>query len=452
MPDTGKKENPDSDSTSASIDEITFEEALFELSRLRAMNDVSRALAGTLDLDRLLNLIVTKTTEIMNADRSSLFLIDWDTEELWSKVAQGVRFMEIRFPMHMGLAGAVANTGEVLNIADAYEDERFNQEFDKRTGYRTRSVLAVPMNNHIGDRIGVMQVLNKQGNEIFTSEDEEILKSLAGQTAIAVENSQLYEEQKKSFISFVETLATAMDARDPITAGHSKRVTDYSVAIGEELDYTEKQLEILNAAALMHDIGKIGVPEIVLFKDGKLDDEEYKIIQSHASHTLNILEKIHFDREKKEIPIMAGSHHERVDGKGYPLNLAGADIPEEGRVLAIADIFDAITSRRHYRDRMTFIRVMRVLDEESEGHIEPEFLEAFKGLTLARIMTIMEQENVEPVEKDDLEMFSKFTLGELQNIVEAKEAEEEISEKEEQLLARFDHYYHRSISKGWVPD
>ncbi len=452
MPNPEKKENPDSGITSGSAEEITLEEALFELSRLRAMNDVSRALAGTLDLDRLLNLIVAKTTEIMNADRSSLFLIDWDTEELWSKVAQGVRFMEIRFPMHMGLAGAVAKTGTILNIPDAYEDERFNQEFDKRTGYRTSSVLAVPMNNQTGDRIGVMQVLNKRGDEAFTHEDEEILKSLAGQAAIAVENSQLYEEQKKSFISFVETLATAMDARDPITAGHSKRVTDYSVIIAEKLDYSEKQLEILNAAALMHDIGKIGVPEIILFKDGKLDDEEYKVIQSHARHTLNILEKIHFDREKKEIPMMAGSHHERIDGKGYPLGLTGDDIPEEGRVLAIGDIFDAITSRRHYRDRMEFIRVMRVLDEESQGHIQTEFLEAFKNLTIDQIIIIMEQDNVEPVEKEDLKLFEKYSLGELQGIMEANEGEEGISEEGKHLLDRFDFYYHRSISEGWVPD
>jgi len=452
MPDSEKPVPPDSDTSRVAGDGADLQETLLELTRLRAMCEVSDAVAGTLDLDRLLDLIVAKTTEIMAADRSSLFLIDWDTEELWSKVAQGVRFMEIRFPMHMGLAGAVATTGEVLNIPDAYDDERFNREFDKRTGYRTKSVLAVPMNNKAGDRIGVMQVLNKKGDEVFTLQDEAILCSLAGQAAIAVENSQLYEEQKKSFISFVGTLATAMDARDPITAGHSKRVTDYSIAIAEELDYSEKQLEVLNAAALMHDIGKIGVPEVVLFKDGKLDDEEYKIIQSHASHTLNILEKIHFDREKKEIPMMAASHHERIDGSGYPLGLAGDDIPEEGRVLAIGDIFDAITSRRHYRDRMEFIRVMRILDEESQSHIQPEFLDAFKRLSVRRIMQIMEQDNAEPIEGGDQELFGKYTLGALQDILERLDREETVSEEEQLLVDRYSFYYHRSISEGWVPD
>ena len=320
-----------------------------EVARYRSAYEVMRALGGTLDLDRLLDLIMNKTTEVMNADRSSLFLIDWDTEELWSKVAQGVRFLELRFPMNAGLAGAVATTGEVLNIPDAYEDDRFNQEWDRRTGYRTRSVLCVPMNNKAGERIGVIQVLNKQGGEAFGRDDEELLCTLAGQAAVAIENAQLYEEQKLSFVSFVETLSTAMDARDPITAGHSNRVTQYSVALAEELGYSEKQLEILNVAALMHDIGKIGVPEVVLFKDGRLTDEEYEIIQSHAQHTLNILNKIRFDREKREIPMMAATHHERIDGKGYPLQLSGDEIPEAGRIMAVGDVFDArlLQRQRH---------------------------------------------------------------------------------------------------------
>jgi HD-GYP domain-containing protein (c-di-GMP phosphodiesterase class II) len=269
----------------AGCEESEFDALTREVARYRAVFDVTRALGGTLDLDELLNLIIEKITSVMDADRSSLFLIDWDTEELWSKVAQGVRFLELRFPMNAGLAGAVATTGDCINIPDAYEDERFNQEWDKKTGYRTRSVLCVPMTNKAGERIGVIQVLNKAGEGVFGDDDEEMLCALAGMIAVAVENSQLYEDQKMSFISFVETLSTAMDARDPITAGHSTRVTDYAVAIAEQLEYSEKQLEVLNAATLMHDIGKIGVPEVVLFKDGRLDDEEYKIIQTSTRST-----------------------------------------------------------------------------------------------------------------------------------------------------------------------
>lgn len=423
----------------------SYEELELEVARYRAVYEVMQALGGTLDLDELLDLIITRITEVMDADRSSLFLIDWKTEELWSKVAQGVRFMEIRFPMDLGLAGAVATSGDCLNIPDAYDDPRFNQEFDRKTGYRTRSVLCVPMTNKEGERIGVIQVLNKRGNEPFNAEDQELLCALAGQAAVAVENSQLYEDQKKSFISFVETLSTAMDARDPITAGHSSRVTQYSLAIGEELEYTEKQLEVLNAAALLHDIGKIGVPEVVLFKDGKLTDEEYKVIQTHALHSLNILDKIHFVREQKDIPMMSATHHERLDGSGYPLGLTGDDIPEAGRVIAVGDIFDAITSRRHYRDRMEFIKVLRVLDEEAErGHIQPEFVNAFKQLRLSRIVRILEQDNTELVPEEDIELFETISLGDIHLLLE-KEAET-LSAEERDLVERFKGAYDRCES------
>ncbi len=424
-------------------EETEFDALRREVERYRAVFDVTRALGGTLDLDQLLNLIIEKISTVMDADRSSLFLIDWETEELWSKVAQGVRFMELRFPMSAGLAGAVATTGEPLNIPDAYEDERFNQEWDKKTGYRTRSVLCVPMTNKAGERIGVIQVLNKGGDGVFTDDDQEMLSALAGMIAVAVENSRLYEDQKQTFISFVETLSTAMDARDPITAGHSTRVTDYAVAIGEQLGYSEKQLEVLNAAALMHDIGKIGVPEVVLFKDGRLDDEEYKIIQTHALHTLNILDKIHFTRDYENIPMMAATHHERVDGTGYPLGLRGDDIPEEGRVMAVADIFDAITSRRHYRDRMNFGKVLRVLDEEAAGgHLQTDFLTAFKALPLSRVVAILEADNTELVPEEDMKTFGAYTLGELQEIIEKDE--EERSDVEYDLLVRFGCCYERT--------
>jgi HD-GYP domain-containing protein (c-di-GMP phosphodiesterase class II) len=421
------------------------EELEREVARYRAVYEVMRALGGTLDLDELLDLIITRITEVMEADRSSLFLIDWESEELWSKVAQGVRFMEIRFPMDLGLAGAVATSGEILNIPAAYDDQRFNQDFDRQTGYRTKSVLCVPMTNKEGERIGVIQVLNKKSDEAFDDEDEELLSALAGQAAVAVENSRLYEDQKKSFISFVETLSTAMDARDPITAGHSSRVTLYSLAIGEMLGYSEKQLEVLNAAALLHDIGKIGVPEVILFKDGKLNDAEYKIIQTHARHSLNILEKIHFVRAQKDIPMMSATHHERLDGSGYPLGLIGDDIPEAGRVIAVSDIFDAITSRRHYRDRMEFIKVLRILDEESrKNQIQPEFVNAFKKLSLARIVKILEEDNTELVPGEDMVLFAAVTLGEFQQLIENIENEEgDLSADERDLVERFKCAYDR---------
>jgi len=182
---------------------------------------------------------------------------------------------------------------------------------------------------------------------------------------------------------------------------------------------------------------------VVLFKDGRLDDEEYKIIQTHALHTLNILDKIHFTRDFKGIPMMAATHHERIDGTGYPLGLRGEDIPEEGRVMAVADIFDAITSRRHYRDRMNFGKVLRVLDEEAEGgHIQHDFLAAFKALPLTRIVAILESDNTDTVPAEDMEKFGDYTLGYLQDVLEKDDSERSAEEKD--LVVHFGCCYDRA--------
>ena len=141
--------------------------------------------------------------------------------------------------------------------------------------------------------------------------------------------------------------------------------------------------------------------------------------------------------------MMAATHHERVDGNGYPLGLRGDDIPEAGRVMAVADIFDAITSRRHYRDRMNFAKVLQVLDEETEkGHLQRVFLDAFKNLSLARVVAILEQDNTELVPPEDMEKFGDFTLGQLHAILEMDDADR--SPEEQDLVIRFGCCYERA--------
>lgn len=159
--------------------------------RLAILLDVIQVMSAETDFDRLLQLIMAETTRALDADRSTLFLLDADRGELWSKVAQGLESQVIRIPSHVGVAGYVASTGEVLNIPAAYDDPRFNPAVDRRTGYRTRNILCVPAKNKAGEIIGVLQVLNKQEG-IFSGEDEEFVLALASQAAIAVENARLY--------------------------------------------------------------------------------------------------------------------------------------------------------------------------------------------------------------------------------------------------------------------
>ncbi len=164
-----------------------------EPDRLSILLKVGMRLAAERNLDRLLAMIIEETTAVMNAERSSLFLIDGDKGEMWAKIAQGVDVVEIRFPVGVGIAGTVGKTGEIINIPDAYADPRFNPEFDKKTGYRTRSILCVPLQNIVGEVIGAIQVLNKKAGR-FGKDDEALLTALAAQASVAIDNADLYKK------------------------------------------------------------------------------------------------------------------------------------------------------------------------------------------------------------------------------------------------------------------
>jgi signal transduction protein with GAF and PtsI domain len=187
--------------------------------RLVSLLRVGQAMAAERNLDKLLALVMEETESALEADRCTVFIYDRERNELWSKVAAGTDGQEeIRFPAHLGLAGYVVKTGEVLNIKDAYEDPRFNKEIDKKTGYRTRNILCMPMRNRKNEIIGVFQVLNKRST-FFNKVDEDMLAAIAAYAGVAIENATMAHEMKVSFDSFVKTLSSTIDARDPITAG-----------------------------------------------------------------------------------------------------------------------------------------------------------------------------------------------------------------------------------------
>jgi signal transduction protein with GAF and PtsI domain len=211
------------------------------VQKLTSILEIAKGITSVRDLDRLLHMLVMETTRIAEAERSSLFIYDRERNELWSKVAQGTR--EIRFPASMGIAGAVVKTGQVSNIPDAYEDPRFNRSVDQQTGYRTRSILTVPMRDTAGEIVGALQTLNKRGPEgeplAFDAQDEEFLLALAGVAASAVANAMLLDDIERLFEGFAKAAVLAIESRDPTTAGHSGRVAQVSVALAEAVDRTD---------------------------------------------------------------------------------------------------------------------------------------------------------------------------------------------------------------------
>ena len=342
--------------------------------RLELILDITRRPMAVTDLDALLHTMAETTADLLAADRATIYVVDRERNELWSRVALGAG--EIRFPVGVGIAGSVAQTGQTINIPDAYRDTRFNPEPDRLSGYHTKSLLTFPMKGNEGRVIGVFQVVNKRGGGPFTQSDEETLTALGASAAVAVENATLVAEQKRLWQSLIETLAVTVDARDQQTAGHSQRVTRYAAVIGESMGWGGKDLEKLQAAALLHDYGKIAVRDQFLQKPGKLDDAEFAYMKEHAEKTGEFLARLVFPHDMREVPLIAAQHHERMDGNGYPRGLGADRIHIGARIVAAADVFDALTAPRYYKPAYPIDRTLEIMDGMAGDHLDPRVVDA----------------------------------------------------------------------------
>ncbi len=364
-------------------DQLAEREQLKEL--LANLIGVASDLTSELEFNRLFPLIIGRVTEVMEAERTSLYVIDWDRRELWTKVAEGIE--KITVPLGKGISGLVADTGQLVNVADAWDLPYFDRSFDRRNNFRTRSVLCLPIRGRTGQNIGVIQVINKKKKAHFDRRDEAFLKGLASQVGIALENSLLIDELKLSFNNSITTLSAIVDARHPLTAGHSLRVTEYSLLIANELRLGENDIEVLRLAALLHDIGKIGIRDAVLLKEGHFTPEERQEMESHPAKTRWILEKFYFPRRLQAVPEVACHHHEKVDGSGYPDGMNGDDLPLGSKIIAVADVFDALTSRREYpkydgqetmgMEPIPLMSAIALLQQQAGSHLAPEVVSAF---------------------------------------------------------------------------
>jgi len=510
---------------------------------LEELHAVGIALSAEHDHDRLLSLILSKAREITNADAGSLYLVArlempietpertvervggrWLRFRLAQNDSRELRFEEDILTIGPGsIAGYVAETGETLNLEDAYtpsEGKPFliNRSFDETISYRTRSMLVIPMQNHEGECIGVLQLINKKrsrdtildGPQSFETEvlpfnehDERLVRSLASQAAVSVENNSLYLQRENLFARFVDAAVQAIESRDPTTQGHSRRVAAMTAELARvtnqasrgayaHLYLTSEQIRELRYAALLHDFGKVGVTEKVLRKAtklyhgelslvrqrfktirrtleaqylrrmldqllmkeatpeeierlkadlalrlevverardavedankptvthysqfrfieelgaltyddldgapkrylepeeivsltvtrGTLTDLERRKIESHVIHTYDFLSTIPWTRDLQDIPELARSHHEKLDGSGYPGGLRADDIPPQTRMMTISDIYDALTAKdRPYKPAVPTTKAIEILEEDAgKGRIDRDLLDLF---------------------------------------------------------------------------
>jgi len=326
------------------------------IERLTSLNACTKATASILNTDKLLDVVTSLITNVMRFDRAIILLVDEKKNVLVPVKIAGTplenidRLKGYAIPLDrtQNILARVVNTGVAQKVTDV--DQSFlRKENVILKEFNPKSFVAVPLitRNKV---IGVMAAERTGGLREFTSNDLEYVMNFCSQIAISLENVRLMDDMKQSYVSSILSLASALEAKDPYTRGHSNRVAAYSTMIAQKLELDEERVEQIRLMSLMHDIGKIGIPDSIIDKPGKLTSEEFSLIKRHPLVGLYIIEPLLANNP--EIGLMK-SHHERFDGFGYPEGLSGNNIPLEARILAVADSFDAMTTTRPYRDPMS---------------------------------------------------------------------------------------------------
>lgn len=345
------------------------------VERLALLSQLSQILNSTLDHQEVRRRAMEAATRLMKAEAGSLLLVDEKTQQLYFKVALGDKeeaVKTITLKWGEGIAGWVAKNGKPLIVNAPEKDPRFFKGVDEKTDFKTRNLICVPVKVK-EEVIGVLEAINKQGED-FDQEDLSLLTSLADQVAIALDNARLYQELEDMFFQTAESLADAIEKRDPYTGGHTQRVTSYSLAIAKHLHLSFLEKKWLKIASVLHDIGKIGIEDKILKKAERLNPEEFNTIKRHSDMGAEIIEHI---RQLREIVPGVKYHHEQIDGKGYPDGLTGEDIPLLAKIVAVADTYDAMTTDRPYRKALEKGAAIEELRKCSGTQFDGEVVEAF---------------------------------------------------------------------------
>ena len=347
--------------------------------RLELLSHLGQRLNAERDFDRLLQRIWQELTEVLEAERSSLFLVDDEKDELYSVIAQ--QEQAIRVPKGAGIAGSVASSGEPLLIRDAYADERFNPEVDKKTGFTTKSILTVPLLNTRGDVLGVCQVLNRRDGEPFDKEDERLLRALAGMAGTAIETLQIAREQKQAAEAVITGLVMSLEMRVPSERLHSLEVRAYSRALAQQLRLPEREIRTVEWAAALHDIGKLAVPDAVLNKSEPLTEDEVKAYEKHAEYTRDLLVAMDFSGELAEVARVAPYHHKKYGGGGYPAGPPhGEALPLGARIIAVADALWLQTNPRFGAQGKSLSEAVGSIESRAGVDFDPLVVQALSGV------------------------------------------------------------------------
>jgi putative nucleotidyltransferase with HDIG domain len=324
-----------------------LEEIRKKIKELSALREIGKEISSSLSLEKVLNTIIDRALDLLNAQGGFIMLLDHEGKELSIAVARGLS-------------------------EEAVKQIRIKPEEHISEPHYTHSSLSAPLK--IKDRvIGVININGHKGKG-YTPRYLEILKELADQAAIAIDNARVHEELQKVALNTIKALAVTLDQKDHYTHSHSQKVTCYAMAIAREMNLEEEIIRKIELASQVHDLGKIGIRDYILSKPGKLTAEEWEEIKTHTVKGAEILKSLEF---LDGVIGLVRQHHERSDGKGYPDGLQEKDILLGARIMAVADSFDAMTSDRPYRPAMTRQEAVAEIRRGSGTIYDPAVVAAF---------------------------------------------------------------------------
>jgi putative nucleotidyltransferase with HDIG domain len=344
--------------------------------RLSALHTVAMATNSTKELDRLLYDLLGVTMKTLDSQIGYILLYDHNQKRFRVRAyLNRSSNSEVRgeFPLlPKSVSSWVLNTRKPVLIRNIDYTPQFTKH--SMLGHEQKSLICVPLILR-DEIIGTMSVVNKADESVYTKGEMDMLATIASQASFAVKNAKLHEEQQKVCMNIVDALVSIMDASDTYTRVHSVRVSKYAVELAKKIELPPGRIEILERAAILHDIGKIGIEEYLLNKDKRLSKKEIYSLRQHPLIGMKILEPLDFLRD---VSICIGQHHERVDGQGYPFGISGKKLMLESRILAIADAFDAMTSDRPYRRALSRERAIRELvqhaGKQHDSYLVPHFV------------------------------------------------------------------------------
>lgn len=366
--------------------------------QLDALMGVGKIINSAKGWDIVLNDVMDTVIRLMQAERGMIMLRN-DKGEFLSRAARGMDQVNLEgedFAVSQTIVNRVAESGEGILTTNAQEDPRFEKQLSV-VEHNLRSIICVPLKLK-DEIIGVIFVDSRMRSGLFGKNDLDLLSAFANQAAVAIDNARLFEELEQAnrelrvayeeleqandelTVAYNETIkgwALALELRDHETEGHTQRVTKLTLRLARKLGVPEDEIEHIRRGALLHDIGKLAIPDRVLLKPGGFNLTERKFMELHTEIARDMLEKIEFLHPAIDIPLY---HHEKWDGSGYPKNLRGENIPFAARIFAVADVWDALTSKRPYRNPLKPEDVRKIIRENSGKHFDPKVVEAFLAL------------------------------------------------------------------------